>query len=386
MKKERDVFKEIIDSAKEVKLTEKERTVLFSAVDTYIRKNPARVEVGGMPGRADSRSLRNDINWFTYIFSGGMRMTSFALAIFLILGGSTSLAAQGALPGDLLYAVKVNINEGVKTLFVSRANRANFEAERAGLRLKEVETLAENGELTEKTKKEAEANFDAHVSSVEKNIEEFNNSGEIKKVYDVSVKFETSLKSHEASLSNLRNNDGLENDAELEKVVNKVQATLEAASLSRENAEQLIVNADGNNDDVRVVAENKLRDAESLVGDLTTISNLQDNSTPIVGANETQPDSKADLQAMSASVTAKPVVGVESKEKYKKEVGLSKAELVAKSIALKKEGEAKLKQGFYKEAFILFKESYEIAQETGFVNELEDNTKFEKDLNLDINN
>src|SRR5262245_19259786 len=35
------------------------------------------------------------------------------IAIIALLGGGTSFAAQGALPGDTLYPIKVNVNEKI---------------------------------------------------------------------------------------------------------------------------------------------------------------------------------------------------------------------------------------------------------------------------------
>jgi len=41
MNPENDIFNKVIKGAQEVKLTEKERTALFSNVDSFLKKNPA---------------------------------------------------------------------------------------------------------------------------------------------------------------------------------------------------------------------------------------------------------------------------------------------------------------------------------------------------------
>ena len=114
MKKEkRDIFKEVIESARSVKLTERERASLFSVVDSYVKKNPA-LEPAVAPVLGEKKSavapihaaksefLRNDLRWFSFMSASVTRMTSFAVIFFLILGGGTSFAAGAALPPDFL--------------------------------------------------------------------------------------------------------------------------------------------------------------------------------------------------------------------------------------------------------------------------------------------
>ncbi len=361
MKKEQDIFNEAIEGAKKVRLTENERAKLFSAVDTFIKKNPILVTSGEtMPAKANSRA--NDLRWYSYIFANGVRATSFVVIVLLILGGSTSVAAKGALPGDLLYPVKVNINEGIKAALSLGTSRSSFEASRASLRLEEIEILASEGKLTAETKAQAELKFDDHIRQVERNIEQFKTKGEPKKVFDASVELETTLKSHESALVDLRSKDDTlyEN---LGNVVDKVQKTIQTSSMVREEAEESIANSD-KNEDIKAVAEKRLAAAKMLV------EKAKNNKVSKEAAKETT--------KKAISVAAKLTDASSAASAATSETPLDQ------SISLIAQGEEKMKQGLYKEAFQLFKRAHETAEQASFINELENTQKFDEDLNLDV--
>jgi len=93
---------------------------------------------------------------------------AFALALILVVGtGSTAFAAEGTLPGDLLYPVKVSIVEPVQgALQVSDTAKARWNAEVATERLNEAQALAARGTLTPAVSDELAANFNQHASAV----------------------------------------------------------------------------------------------------------------------------------------------------------------------------------------------------------------------------
>ncbi|MDZ4226368.1 MAG: DUF5667 domain-containing protein [Patescibacteria group bacterium] len=91
-----------------------------------------------------------------------------AAVLIIVLGGGTAYAAQGALPGELLYTVKVSVNEPLRqALAVSTEAKAAFHTEVAQTRLEEAETLAAEGRLTASTSAKIETNLDAHLAHVE---------------------------------------------------------------------------------------------------------------------------------------------------------------------------------------------------------------------------
>lgn len=69
-------------------------------------------------------------------------LASFLAFGMLLTGSGISYAAEGALPGEPLYSVKVNVNETVRDLLaISSEAKATWAAERVERRLEEVEVL-----------------------------------------------------------------------------------------------------------------------------------------------------------------------------------------------------------------------------------------------------
>jgi len=93
---------------------------------------------------------------------------AFALALILVVGsGGTAFAAEGTLPGDFLYPVKVSIVEPVQgALQVSDTAKARWNAQIATERLNEAQALAARGTLTPALSDQLAANFNQHASAV----------------------------------------------------------------------------------------------------------------------------------------------------------------------------------------------------------------------------
>ena len=126
------------------------------------------------------------------------------LLIAAVVGGGTSMVAENALPGDLLYPVKISINEEVRAaLAFSGGAKADWEARRAERRLEEAAKLAEKGELKAEVLAKIESNFSAHADRVKTRIQEMEARGQTKAAVDLATKFEQSLQSHQDILVKL---------------------------------------------------------------------------------------------------------------------------------------------------------------------------------------
>ncbi len=100
-----------------------------------------------------------------FFFSYHYRMALAGLLLFVLAGAGTASAAQGALPGDLLYPVKIHINEQVEVaLATTPAQKAKAETHLAERRVEEAQTLAAQGRLNATTTREIEDNFNEHAS------------------------------------------------------------------------------------------------------------------------------------------------------------------------------------------------------------------------------
>ncbi|OGC86670.1 hypothetical protein A3D70_01400 [Candidatus Adlerbacteria bacterium RIFCSPHIGHO2_02_FULL_54_18] len=100
--------------------------------------------------------------FFAFSFS---RFVFAPLVLLLVMGIGTVSAAQGALPGDLLYGVKISVNEQVEVALARTPTaKAQTEARLAVRRVAEAEALAGQGRLDDTTTQKIEDDFNRHAS------------------------------------------------------------------------------------------------------------------------------------------------------------------------------------------------------------------------------
>lgn len=102
----------------------------------------------------------------TYVFTYLARpLPMFAAALIIFLSGGTSIAANGALPGDTLYPIKVRVNEELRgVLTVSPQNKAQWAIERAERRIDEAAHLALKDALPASTRERLNAQAAVHTA------------------------------------------------------------------------------------------------------------------------------------------------------------------------------------------------------------------------------
>jgi hypothetical protein len=121
-------------------------------------KSAMRAAIFGAPKAAPS----------PFIFFASHRfLTALAALVLVVLaGGSTAVyAAQGALPGQPLYALKTKVLEPVEVaLAPTSAAKARVETQIATRRVAEAQTLAAQGKLDATTTQELAASFNEYAS------------------------------------------------------------------------------------------------------------------------------------------------------------------------------------------------------------------------------
>lgn len=132
------------------------------------------------------------------------RTMPIALLIAILFSGGVSFAAERALPGDVLYPVKVNVNEEVRGLIaLNQEGKAEWESKRAERRLEEAEKLAISGELKAEIIAKLEDNFEEHADKVEERIAKLEEKGNIEAAERLSSALEIALDSHDRVIATL---------------------------------------------------------------------------------------------------------------------------------------------------------------------------------------
>src|SRR3989344_9220322 len=141
--------------SKDVRLSSIEKERMRGALSEYMTPQTVRDTVSKRPVK--ERSL-GTIDWWFFIIK--RKAMPIVLIIALILGGGTAYAASDTIPGDILYPVKIKVNEPVKVAFTfSTQAKAQAHADIAEERLEEAERLLAKGELTQEEQEMLAADF-----------------------------------------------------------------------------------------------------------------------------------------------------------------------------------------------------------------------------------
>ncbi len=139
-----------------------------------------------------------------YLFFSSRFVSSFAFVLMLaVVGGSTAYAAEGSVPGDALYAMKVNVNERVAVAFAaSPQSRAAVHARLAERRMEEAQVLAVRGTLSTHAKEELEAHFEEHAKEVERIVSDVELEDPVVAA-DIEGRFNSAVQAHSALITRL---------------------------------------------------------------------------------------------------------------------------------------------------------------------------------------
>lgn len=168
-------------------LQSQEKTAVRDRLHAYMRQVPVR-ESEPFIERASST-----VASFFHAFVPRLALSAFVL---FVLGGSAAYAAQGTLPGDALYPLKVNVYEpAVSRLAITAHAKASWDSDLALRRLEEAEQLAAQSALTDDALIEIERRFERHMDTARVNIEQLA-SDNAHRAATLGAELESSLQAH----------------------------------------------------------------------------------------------------------------------------------------------------------------------------------------------
>lgn len=119
------------------------------------------------------------------------------LLLLLVGGGTTGIVAEKSLPGDVLYPVKININENFESAVAFTAKSdAEVSVKHAAKRLAEAQKLKEKGKLSSEQSQELKDAFNAEFKLVKENVSKVRSKGDTKSADEIDSKFENNIKEH----------------------------------------------------------------------------------------------------------------------------------------------------------------------------------------------
>lgn len=138
----KDNLDKIIDSAKLASLHPEEKATIRASLLHKINTTPVRSP------------------FWSFAFVKSHHYVPAFLLLFVFLSGGTSYFAQNSIPGDMLYSMKLNVNENLESFLASTPeDLAEISAIQANRRIIEAEILAQNDLLTPERNVEIQTMF-----------------------------------------------------------------------------------------------------------------------------------------------------------------------------------------------------------------------------------
>jgi hypothetical protein len=138
--------------------------------------------------------------WFSNRIAGAALGT---VMVFALVGG-VSYAAEGSVPGNSLYPVKVGFSEEVRGWFAfGDEAKAMWDARRAERRLEEAETLAVAGSLSNDARATLATRLEAHAKAAAIRLGRLTSADQGRIAARVSSELESALRAHEHILLSL---------------------------------------------------------------------------------------------------------------------------------------------------------------------------------------
>ena len=329
-----DHTEHIFTKAKDISLSKEEKELLRARINSFVAEHPPK------PGASIAGASPRQ--WFTSwevlsVVAAHARMP-IAIALILVISGGTALAAQGALPGDPLYAVK-NLTETIESkVAVGAKASAEVEAKHALARLSEAETLAAQGKLDEKRTAQVKERLGADLAAMNASVGELEAKGDTEGAARVSGRFAEGLGEHFDAFLTL--------SGEVADTISDANPLIrEVASSLRLRGKHTRAQATGEVQALSLMAPSSLQEAEpdtSKRGERTGAEVSASAEMEIALRKIT--DVRAFLDGQAVSASTEEILDKAYERLHEAEGGVS-------------EGQEMLSQGDYVGAYVFFKEA-----------------------------
>lgn len=310
--KEDKYLKKLTDqSKKEIFLTQDEKGMMKSQMLDFMKRYPMRPE---------------KIWSFGYIFQYNhiKYASSFAVLIFVVMFG-VSYAANNASPGDILYQIKVGVNEKVLGLLqVSDEAKAEYEVELAQLRLEEIERISAKEIVDDEVKENVNFLLDKHIEKIKEHSAKIESKNNPELSLKINSELEASFNAHKEILHEISEKNNTLSPQKAKAELLDIDNRFNKVKKQRQESEQAF--SSKNSSQIKEVAEGKIRSAEDKIEDVEKF--------------------------------------IESKKEYLSEESFETAKInleLAKSTIEK--GKKSMESGNYQEAFLIFQKAISIAQQ-----------------------
>lgn len=296
---------------KTTRLTDAERDAFRADFISYMHAHPYEKR----------REENQFLTLARFLFKKPVAIT-LCLALVIFGTGSVAYASNRALPGDILYPIKVNLNEEIVSAFLPKEEKARFEVKRTARRIEEAAELVRNGRLTPESAQIVQAQIEQHRETISELTWEIKAEGDAKIAADIHTELEATLAVNEQIFTDVVQQKNIETE-ETQILVAVIEAAEDAVKTENTKAVIALVQ----NDEIGEEELQKIAEEISMDVDQETAA--------VQEAAEATPAESQIAQKFAAAQT------------------------------IKQEGERRLKEGAVKESVALFQEAKTRSQEVG---------------------
>jgi hypothetical protein len=289
-------FKHIIKNAKKVSLSKEERSEIRFILENHITENPLLNGSGSFVTSKNTFFEKiSSIEWMGGYLNNSKfaQPLSFALIVMFLLGGTT-FAAETALPGDLLYKVKI-LNEKLSIKLVSSIEaKVRLQSRHTLSRLKEAEALESKGKLDEKTEAKVASIFKEHSNDTIASIALLQKEDK-EKAEQTSLMFKENLALHRNILDDVLEKESVGENSPTEDIGPQVMMMQARVIESKTESLRDVV------DEVIVSLDDALSPKEALTGEETRLDNQDIKNMTVIATSSHQIFSTSSLKASTSS-------------------------------------------------------------------------------------
>lgn len=218
-----NIIKQLKKGSRHARLSAAEKADMKNALLRYVKANPVQIETVqtlGVPSPFSISNFRNIKSYFvfartsresrlsrTLLASRNKKSVSILVIAGILLGSSVSFAAENTVPGDMLYPIKLHVNETVRgVMAVTPKAKAALAVSLVERRLEEVEKLASTPDAQPEAKKIAEKNLERYAERVKGRIAKFEKDEDKEDALETASNLSNTFNTHTQVLVDLDTN------------------------------------------------------------------------------------------------------------------------------------------------------------------------------------
>lgn len=289
----RNLFKQLKKGSREVRLTTEEKNVMRQTLMQFARENPA-------VRTSQTKNPRGVPSPYSFMRkTRGYRVVSATIIGGLLIGGTVSFAAEGVLPGNVLYPVKTQVNERVRGLVATTPHaKAEWDIALVERRLSEMKEVGSLESVPSDTKEFARENVKKYTERAQKRIAEFDDNDDDEEALEIAENLARVLQAHETELLE---NIEKENDEDNEEYLDETD-TANVTEITQERKEPSKI-------------KKEIKRIRTTITTITRASSTLATSTPSVSAKNTSRTASNEERKTEDVETARTKNNTESLEK-----------------------------------------------------------------------